>query len=131
MLLQSKETFLKIQIQQILNKTKQAEEPTDQPAEYDSEEQQDTSHTGRKPEPALAKLRLQGTYRAGTDCPGAGVAVQSRNTRLLRGTLIYTSGKKSLDIQISKQCGSCLYYMPLHLSYLHMITRFLYIPDKH
>lgn len=90
-------------VEQILDQTERTEkaayESSDQGADKDQKSNDIVSHL----EIPAADYRLDRTYRTGTDCARAGIAVQTRNAYIFELSGIDLSGEKSGYMTVCKK----------------------------
>ena len=90
-------------VQKVLQKAERAEEAADCAADQGADEDQDAGDIVGQFEFQAAEITLQGTYRAGADRAGAGVAVESRNANGLSGALVDLSFEESLEVGVLQE----------------------------
>ena len=119
-------------IQKILDQSKRTEESTDKSSQQSSDKNQKSNYIICHFEIPAADHCLKGTNRTGTCGPGAGIAVQPRNTYIFQFSGINLSSHKSGNMTVCKRRPQCLNPMPRPLVYFYLlIIQFQYTPYRY
>ena len=88
-------------VQKILHQPERAQPSADKPPKQASKQEEKAHHPERDCEPLLIQQCLQRPDRAGRNCPGTGITIQSRNTGILQVPLINFSVQETICVPIS------------------------------
>ena len=117
-------------MKEILDQPERTEPSADKPAHKGSHKPQKSGHIKGHPEVPASDHRLHGSYGAGTQSAGAGVAVQSGYAEILQFSLINLSLREPHQIAVGKKSPKDLDSVSSHSFVFLFIIQFRYTPYR-